>query len=45
VVFIRSCGSTRSIGSVRGNVLLPTVNHLELGWAQPAMAQVESWLR
>jgi hypothetical protein len=45
VVFIRSCGSTRSIGGVRGNVLLPTVNHLELGWAQPAMAQVESWLR
>jgi hypothetical protein len=45
VVFIRSCGSTRSIGSVRGDVLLPTVNHLELGWTQPAMAQVESWLR
>jgi hypothetical protein len=45
VVFIRSCSSTRSIGNLRGNVLLSTVNHLELGWAQPAMTQVETWLR
>ena len=44
VVFISSCSSTRSIGTIRGNVLLSTVNHLELGWAQPAMAQVETWL-
>jgi hypothetical protein len=26
-------------------VLLATGNHLGLGWAQPAMAQVESWFR
>ena len=45
VVFIRSCGSTRSVGSLRGNVLLATLDHLELGWAQSAMARVESWLR
>jgi hypothetical protein len=45
VVFISNCSSTRSIGNLRGNVLLSTVNHLELGWAQPAMAQVEIWLQ
>lgn len=45
VVFTDSCRSTAGIGTVGGNVLLSGVNHLELGWASSAMAQVEAWLR
>jgi hypothetical protein len=45
VVFTSSCRSTRALGTVGGNTLLSTVNHLELGWASSAMSQVELWLR
>lgn len=44
-VFVASCSDTGGIANVAGDVLLSTVNHLELVWDDSAMAQIESWLR
>lgn len=45
VVFISSCRDTTGIANVAGNVIVSGLNHLQLGWATPAMSQVEVWLR
>jgi len=45
VVFIASCTDTTGIGSVAGNVVMNGLNHLKLGWAEAAMAQINAWLQ
>lgn len=45
VVFIASCTDTTGIGNVAGNVVIGGLNHLKLGWAESAMAQMYSWLQ
>ncbi len=44
-VFVASCRDSGGIPGLGGNVLLGSVNHLELVWDAAAMAQVEAWLR
>ncbi len=45
VVFIASCTDTTGIGNAAGVVVMNDLNHLKLGWAESAMAQIYSWLQ
>jgi len=45
IVFVASSSSPTGIGAVGGNVILPSLNHLETTWANMAMAQIEAWLQ
>ncbi len=45
IVFVASSSSPTGIGTVGGNVILPGLNHLEITWANMAIAQIEAWLR
>src|SRR5262249_50983973 len=45
VVFIASCTDTTGIANSAGTRIVSGLNHLKLGWATSAMAQVETWLR
>lgn len=44
VVFVDSCTAADGIGTIGEITLLQDVNHLELGWAEPAVATVLAWL-
>jgi hypothetical protein len=44
VVFVESCAAADGIGTVGEIVVLPDVNHLELGFAEPAVQTVLGWL-
>ncbi|MDI6768805.1 MAG: hypothetical protein QMD04_03930 [Anaerolineales bacterium] len=45
VVFIGSCADSAGIGNLGGSVVMNGLNHLKLGWAESAMAQIEAWLQ
>ncbi len=45
VVFIDSCMDSTGIGNPGGSVVMNGLNHLKLGWAESAMAQIEAWLQ
>lgn len=45
VLFIDSCADSTGIGNVADNVTVDGLNHLKLGWAQSAMAQIYNWLQ
>ncbi len=45
VVFIASCTDTTGIGNAADVVVMNHLNHLELGWAESAMAQIYNWLQ
>ena len=44
IVFVASALTTTGVGNLGGTALIGTANHLQLGWATSAMAQVASWL-
>jgi hypothetical protein len=44
LLFTASCSDTVGIGTVSGNVVNNTVNHMKLAWNSTVMTQVESWL-
>lgn len=44
VVFVDSCTAADGLGTIGEIALLPDINHLELGWAEPAMDTVVGWL-
>jgi pimeloyl-ACP methyl ester carboxylesterase len=44
VVFVESCAAADGIGSVGEIVVLQDINHLELGFAEPAVQTVLGWL-
>jgi hypothetical protein len=45
VVFVDSCAAPDGIGQLGGVAVLPDVNHLELGWAEPSMQTLIEWLQ
>jgi hypothetical protein len=44
VLFVESCLDETGIDRVAGSRLFPTLNHLELGYAGPAVEQIRAWL-
>ena len=44
LLFIASCQDTGGIGTVSGNTLISSNNHLTLGWSSTAKSTVSGWL-
>lgn len=44
IVFIDSCAAKDGVGNLADTALLKNVNHLQLGWSEASVAQLEQWL-